>query len=128
MRFEHHPLLTAIIANRRSRARRREDGIIEIVEHRSPSSAPLPIAPLRWWRLLASAMLSVPVQMLDAFIEGCALYAVSMNPGAFGFSVQDAECDDPPEDSIPSRSTPPQTDAPRACSATTHELRSNFIK
>jgi hypothetical protein len=144
MRFENHPLLNAIIANRRSRVCRREDGIIEIAAYRSPfgddersfgvrarapsQSAPLPTVRKRWWRSIASAMRSVPAQMLDAFVEGCFLYAVSMNPGAFGFSIQDAELDDPPEDSIPPRSTPVQTDAPHACPEIARDPRSKFMK
>lgn len=133
MRFENHPLLDAIIANRRSRVRRREDGIAEIIEYRSPSqSAQLPTVRERWWHSITSAMLSVPAQMLDALVEGCALYAVSMNPVAFGPSIQDADRHDPTDDAAENsiHPQPPsvQTDTPRACPETARDVRSNFMK
>jgi hypothetical protein len=117
MRFEHHPLLSAIIADRCSRVRRREDGIVELTERRSstgignrsfnapasraqaPSKATQPPAAREPRRhSIARALLSVPARILDAFVEGCALYAIAMNPSAFWCWSQNADRDDPMDD------------------------------
>lgn len=143
MRFEHHPLLSAIIADRRSRVRRREDGIVELTERRSstgighrpfdvpasragaPSKATQP-PPAREPRRhsIARALLSVPARILDALVEGCALYAIAMNPGAFWCSSQDADRDDPTEDAagdpLRPRPTTVQTDVPGTWPKTAH--------
>lgn len=123
MTFEHHPLLNAIIADRRSRVRRREDGIIELTERRpstgigdrsfnaeacrarAPAKAPAR-APRR--HSIARAMLSAPAEVLDVLVEGCALYAIAMNPGAFWCSSQNADRDDPTDDAAGPRGLVPQ--------------------
>ena len=112
MRSENHPRPDTDIADPRSRARRREDGIIEIIGHRPWSgiggrpryanAAFRPPNALRsWWSSLASAMLSALGQIFDAFVEGFALYAIHMNPGLFWFSSENFESADPADDSAP---------------------------
>lgn len=129
MRSENHPRPdTPINAGRHSHVRKREDGVIEITVRRSlsgiggrPRNADAPSqpphAPGSWWRSIASAMLSAPERIFEAFVEGFALYAVHMNPGLFWFSGENIERADPADDAAP---VPPLT----ACVDPSEWLRS----